>query len=822
MLVLPLDGADGLPDPTLEVLADLAVSLSRPSRQVVAAVGSGVSTNAGIPDFRGHAGLYAGASKSLSSPTSSPSLSLATLPPFPSSSQLGSPLPSTSSRSVLPSIPQHGPQRTKRLFSYSSLLDPTSRSQHLQLMAGFHDRARAIRKSLVPSGTGGRSKKGSRKGKERAVDEGGTGAAPPPTAFHALLHELNRRDQLARVWSQNIDGLEGVAGLEYVDLASLSPFSGPTAATTAGDDSASDWEAGPASRRPHKRRRLAGPSAVATKEEDQREREKQNRGKVVALHGTLGEVVCSVCGHRERWKGKHSRAFREGQAVACGRCEERAATRKRASKRTTSTSNLSFLRPAVLLYDDPTPSSLSTSAAVSSALDFDLSSAASPPDFLLVAGTTLRIPGFKGIVKEVSRAVRANGGTCVMVNRETVGNVKEWDGVFDYFCAFLGDTDTFASHMSDFLSAYSPLEPPKSASSYRDLSPLPTPSSPPPQPSPLFYRSSTSPRPSCTPLPTPPPTSSPQKRPATTSKSSRLPPSSPLRFRSPTPQSSPPPRAAALALQLDLDLLTSPQQRVLGPAFLPSSRAPSPKKRFRHALRPASLPGQHAPSVSGQEGESIGLAEMLREAERECFTPTEGCPGCADGVAAEEDGQVGKRARAMERALGELSAHSSPSPAPTRTAAALASCSGTPRSRRTKSAQTGCRVRAWPPRGTLPFVATHQTACEAYHLQLATREQTVEEDPFSQGKIRSSSKAPPAPWRLAPRDATRSIDSTATGLCLKLRRSTLKPPARRYRAATIPTGVGRGGVISVLVSAVVQVGYFGFPLAVLCAAPAPQ
>ncbi|BGP16675.1 NAD-dependent deacetylase hst3 [Rhodosporidiobolus nylandii] len=518
MLVLPLDGADGLPDPTLEVLADLAVSLSRPSRQVVAAVGSGVSTNAGIPDFRGHAGL-----------------------------------------SVLPSIPQHGPQRTKRLFSYSSLLDPTSRSQHLQLMAGFHDRARAIRKSLVPSGTGGRSKKGSRKGKERAVDEGGTGAAPPPTAFHALLHELNRRDQLARVWSQNIDGLEGVAGLEYVDLASLSPFSGPTAATTAGDDSASDWEAGPASRRPHKRRRLAGPSAVATKEEDQREREKQNRGKVVALHGTLGEVVCSVCGHRERWKGKHSRAFREGQAVACGRCEER---------------------------------------AVSSALDFDLSSAASPPDFLLVAGTTLRIPGFKGIVKEVSRAVRANGGTCVMVNRETVGNVKEWDGVFDYFCA-----------------SVAPLLP------QFHVSP------------PLLY---TSPDSSANVI----------AAKATGDHFKKL--------------ATPSFLSTALSLShssiLDLDLLTSPQQRVLGPAFLPSSRAPSPKKRFRHALRPASLPGQHAPSVSGQEGESIGLAEMLREAERECFTPTEGCPGCADGVAAEEDGQVGKRARAMERALGELSA----------------------------------------------------------------------------------------------------------------------------------------------------------------------
>lgn len=46
-------------------------------------------------------------------------------------------------------------------------------------------------------------------------------------------------------------------------------------------------------------------------------------------------------------------------------------------------------------------------------------------------GTTLKIPGFKKLVKELSKAVRSRGGIAVFVNREEMPS-KEWQSVFDY------------------------------------------------------------------------------------------------------------------------------------------------------------------------------------------------------------------------------------------------------------------------------------------------------------------------------------------------------------------------------------------------------
>jgi NAD-dependent SIR2 family protein deacetylase len=110
-----------------------------------------------------------------------------------------------------------------------------------------------------------------------------------------------------------------------------------------------------------------------------------------------------------------------------------AKSRLRASKRTTTASALSFLRPAIVLYDDSSPSSLALSSAASALLDADLSNEERLPDFLIIAGTSLRIPGFKSLVKDVARAVKRQGGLCVMVNRESVG--KEWEKVFDFHCS---------------------------------------------------------------------------------------------------------------------------------------------------------------------------------------------------------------------------------------------------------------------------------------------------------------------------------------------------------------------------------------------------
>lgn len=76
-----------------------------------------------------------------------------------------------------------------------------------------------------------------------------------------------------------------------------------------------------------------------------------------------------------------------------------------------------------MLYNETSPAA----ATVGTISIRDLSAS---PDMLIVAGTSLRIPGFKRLVREFSKAVKSRGGICVFVNREKVS--KEWDAVFDY------------------------------------------------------------------------------------------------------------------------------------------------------------------------------------------------------------------------------------------------------------------------------------------------------------------------------------------------------------------------------------------------------
>ncbi|BGP72668.1 NAD-dependent deacetylase hst3 [Rhodotorula toruloides] len=366
MLTLELEDFASTSECTLEALAHVAVSLAE-SAQVVAAVGAGISTSAGIP-------------------------------------------------------------ATKHLFSYSSLLHPESRSEHFRFMA-------ELRKAARKAG----------KGKERE-DEA-------PTAFHGFMQRLERTGKLMRVWSQNVDGLEGRAGLDFVDFtdASLLDASpGDTSYDSPDEESSSDYERPDwtPTRRARKCRRLSPlplhpPLSSATSE----------RGKVVALHGSLGEVVCGVCDWREKWRKRHSKAVRKGRAIPCPQCRGRAHSRLQRSKRLVPPSPLSFLRPSILLYDDPITSHSSLSSSISSLAASDLSAG---PDCLIVAGTSLRIPGFRRIVKDVARAVRARDGVCVFVNGEKVG--REWDEVFDYH--FLGSTDSFALAISSFLDTFSPLPPP--------------------------------------------------------------------------------------------------------------------------------------------------------------------------------------------------------------------------------------------------------------------------------------------------------------------------------------------------------------------------
>ncbi|GAA6061489.1 hypothetical protein JCM10212_002568 [Sporobolomyces blumeae] len=396
----------------LEQLMDVSVRVSE-SAQVVVLSGAGISTNAGIPDFRSTAsGMY--------HPSSSrPS-------PAPSSSFFES-----SERSTTTSVPS-----AKELFSYSSLLNPKTRSDHLEFMADLFERC-------SPS-------------EQEATSTSPTSARA--TTFHQLVKRIDDLGRLLRQYTQNVDGFERLAGLSFVDLdhepdppPSNQRPSPPTPASA--DDSSSDYETSKASsslRRPRKRRRVSRSSSITR--DWALHYPNLDRDKVVAMHGNLREVACTSCGWKGPWSDRIQERFRRGEKVGCPRCEDRANVRLSASRRPVPPSSLAFLRPALLLYDDPTSLHSSHLSALSSLSHHDLTR--NRPDCLVVAGTSLQIPGFKSLVRDFSREVHANGGVCVLVNREPVAG--RWDDVFDY--DFRVDTDAFAAVVLGNLDAICPLD----------------------------------------------------------------------------------------------------------------------------------------------------------------------------------------------------------------------------------------------------------------------------------------------------------------------------------------------------------------------------
>ncbi|KAM0750756.1 DHS-like NAD/FAD-binding domain-containing protein [Meredithblackwellia eburnea MCA 4105] len=292
------------------------------SKKVVVLVGAGISTSAGIPDFRSKSGLY------------------------------GSSTPATS----------------KALFSASSYSSQSALSAHLSTLSQL--------KSHI--------------------------SVASPTLTHTFFATLKRKGKLRRVYSQNIDGLERRAGLESVQVEGT--FVGRKQSSCAGGS----------------------------------EKGKEREGDYVPLHGDLGFVRCTLCDYVGKWEGEIGRSFKVGETMDCPECLSVQEARRLSSKRLTPLK--SFLRPSITLYNEPTFSS--SSETISSLASHDLKS---KPDLVLVCGTTLKIPGFKTLVKDFARAAKERGGTVVFVNAEKVGG-KEWEDVFDFIV--LGKTDDFVQRVT--------------------------------------------------------------------------------------------------------------------------------------------------------------------------------------------------------------------------------------------------------------------------------------------------------------------------------------------------------------------------------------
>ncbi|GAA5991945.1 hypothetical protein JCM10908_002282 [Rhodotorula pacifica] len=341
-----------------KVLDSLAGSFAR-AKRVVVLVGAGISTNAGIPDFRSAgSGLYARSSPSCTAASSSRKKQL----------------------------------KGADMFNAAVYASPETAAEHLRFLADF----KGSLDSII----------------DKCQDE-----QRPATETHDFMRLLKKRNKLLRVYTQNIDGLEGIeTGLHRVPLGGTTPV--PSSATNA-----------------------AGPSSAA---KGKGKAKAKLEGDYVQLHGTLWSVRCTSCAFVREWTADDHADFADGSVGSCPACEQKASIRSARGQRTLSSLDKAFLRPAITLYDESPP--------VSSAFEIgDLAAADTDPkrgaDLMLVMGTSLRIPGFKALVKQFAKTVRGRGGKCILVNRDEMTSKSEWKAVFDYEVVM--DSDAFVQRMID-------------------------------------------------------------------------------------------------------------------------------------------------------------------------------------------------------------------------------------------------------------------------------------------------------------------------------------------------------------------------------------
>jgi NAD-dependent SIR2 family protein deacetylase len=231
-----------------------------------------------------------------------------------------------------------------------------------------------------------------------------------PSAFHNFLADLDGQGRLLRCYTQNIDGLESRAGLE------LGLSTKPTS-----------------------------PRKVVS-----------HTPRCIPLHGQLSTLHCPLCLTSVPLT---DHLPLPPHLLPCPTCDLSSSIRSALSERSRKTG---YLRASVVLYGEEHPQG----ELIGSAVERDLKGSGKKSekegkvDLLLIAGTSLSIPGVKRIVKEMARALqsqtRGNLPRVIMVNRE-MPKGKEWEGVFDTFVA--GDIQDFAALCSDPTFAQAPPTP---------------------------------------------------------------------------------------------------------------------------------------------------------------------------------------------------------------------------------------------------------------------------------------------------------------------------------------------------------------------------
>lgn len=209
----------------------------------------------------------------------------------------------------------------------------------------------------------------------------GMAASAEPSAFHHLLARLAKTDRLLRLYTQNVDGIE----------TSLEP--------------------------------LATEVPLATKAPWPR---------TIQLHGGLEKMVCQKCRHTSNFKAE---LFQGPTPPLCEECCAIDVLRKQEGHRS---HGIGRLRPRIVLYNEHNPDE----EAIGSVVTSDLRTR---PDALIVVGTSLKIPGVRRIVREMSRVVRGRkNGVTMWINQDSVPMGKEFQDCWDL--VIKGESDQVARH----------------------------------------------------------------------------------------------------------------------------------------------------------------------------------------------------------------------------------------------------------------------------------------------------------------------------------------------------------------------------------------
>ncbi len=202
-----------------------------------------------------------------------------------------------------------------------------------------------------------------------------------PTAFHHLLATLAQEGRLMRLYTQNVDGID--TSLAPLNTQTPLPGKGP-------------WP------------------------------------KTIQVHGGLDYMICSKCSETYPFDAG---LFNGPTPPPCPTCVEKDTIRQVADKRS---HGIGCLRPRMVLYNEHNPDD----EAIGSCAMSDIRTR---PDAVIVAGTTLKVPGVRRIAREMCNIVNhRKDGVTIWLNNDPEPIGKDLEDMWDLVVK--GPCDQVAHH----------------------------------------------------------------------------------------------------------------------------------------------------------------------------------------------------------------------------------------------------------------------------------------------------------------------------------------------------------------------------------------